>query len=112
MKKIVVLIVLSFVIIRLHAQNCPTITVKSPYLITAGDNLGFVAEVKGASDVTYNWSISAGTITSGQGTSSITVDTKGLDGMSVTATVEIGGISSSCSTTSHQPQIFLQLLNW
>ncbi len=46
---------------------------------------------------TYNWSVSAGTITSGQGTSTITVDTTGLGGQSVTATVSIGGADPSCT---------------
>jgi hypothetical protein len=49
---------------------------------------------------TYNWTVSAGTITSGQGTSSITVDTKGLGGQSITATVEIGGVDPSCNRTA------------
>jgi hypothetical protein len=49
---------------------------------------------------TYNWSVSAGTITSGQGTSTITVDTTGLGGQSVTATVTAGGFDPSCSTAS------------
>ncbi|HEX8494428.1 MAG TPA: hypothetical protein VF658_16410 [Pyrinomonadaceae bacterium] len=46
--------------------------------------------------LTYNWSISAGYITAGQGTPSITVDTSGLGGQTVTASVEVGGIPSSC----------------
>ena len=50
-------------------------------------------------NVTYNWSVSAGTITSGQGTSSITVDTDGLGGQTVTATVELGGLDPSCART-------------
>ena len=51
-------------------------------------------------NVTYNWTVSAGTISSGQGTSSITVDTAGLGGQSVTATVELGGLDPSCSRTA------------
>jgi hypothetical protein len=50
--------------------------------------------------VTYNWSVSAGTITGGQGTSSITVDTAGLGGQSVTATVDVGGFDPSCSRSA------------
>src|SRR5205823_13125607 len=46
---------------------------------------------------TYNWTVSAGTITSGQGTTSITVDTKGLGGQTVTATVEVGGVEPTCT---------------
>jgi len=46
--------------------------------------------------VTFNWSVSSGTISSGQGTPSITVDTTGLGGQTVTATVEIGGLPPEC----------------
>jgi hypothetical protein len=59
---------------------------------------------------TYNWSVSAGTISSGQGTSVITVDTAGVGGQTVTATVELGGVDPACSrtascTTSVRPTI-------
>ena len=59
--------------------------------VSAGDS---------AATYTYNWSVSAGTITSGQGTSSITVDTAGSGGQSVTATVSIGGADPSCTGTT------------
>ncbi|HEV8370785.1 MAG TPA: hypothetical protein VGQ39_22745, partial [Pyrinomonadaceae bacterium] len=49
---------------------------------------------------TYNWSVSAGTISSGQGTSAITVDTSGLGGQSVTATVSVGGADPSCNNSA------------
>jgi hypothetical protein len=44
--------------------------------------------------------VTAGTITSGQGTSSITVDTTGLGGQSVTATVDLGGLDPYCAKTA------------
>jgi len=50
--------------------------------------------------LTYNWSVSAGTISSGQGTSTITVDTAGLGGQTVTATVSLGGADPSCTGTT------------
>src|SRR2546429_255984 len=53
----------------------------------------------GNASVTYNWSVSAGTVSSGQGTSSITVDTAGLGGQTVTATVDVSGLDPSCSKT-------------
>jgi hypothetical protein len=62
----------------------------------------FVANVSGA-DVTYNWTVSAGQIVSGQGTSSITVSTTSeMAGQNVTATVEIGGsaIDPECHCTT------------
>src|SRR5690606_29104199 len=47
---------------------------------------------------TYNWTVSAGSIESGQGTSSIVVrTTREMAGTSVTATVDIGGAPTDCS---------------
>jgi len=49
---------------------------------------------------TYNWSVSAGTITNGQGTTTITVDTAGLGSSTVTATVSLGGADPACTGTT------------
>ena len=49
---------------------------------------------------TYNWTVSAGTITSGQGTSTITVSTANVAGGTITATVEVGGVDPSCNRTA------------
>ena len=80
--------------------SCPSLTVNGPSGLTnPGEPMTFVANVSGGSggDVTYNWSVSAGTIQSGQGTSSIIVDTTGLArGSNVTATVDIGGVPTDC----------------
>lgn len=47
--------------------------------------------------MTYNWTVSAGSISSGQGTNAITVDVTGLTkGQNVTATAEVDGLDASC----------------
>jgi len=74
--------------------------VSCPAEVELGAPVTFTASVNGDANVTYNWTVSAGTISSGQGTSSITVDTNGLGGQSVTATVELGGLDPSCSRTA------------
>jgi hypothetical protein len=82
---------------------CPTVTVSCPTDVDAGQPVTFTASVTGGPDGatwTYNWSVSTGTITSGQGTSTITVDTAGSGGQSVTATVSLGGADPSCNTTA------------
>jgi hypothetical protein len=79
---------------------CPTVSVSCPDTVEQGNPISFTASVSGDASVTYNWTVSAGTISSGQGTSSITVDTTGLGGQSVTATVELGGLDPSCSRTA------------
>ncbi|MGH9871724.1 MAG: hypothetical protein ACRD9S_04565 [Pyrinomonadaceae bacterium] len=79
---------------------CPTISVSCPADVDQDSSITFSASGAGDMNVTYNWTVSAGTISSGQGTSSITVDSAGLGGQSVTATVELGGLDPSCSRTA------------
>ena len=81
---------------------CPTVSVSCPSDIEANQPITFTASVTGGAEgatFTYNWSVSAGTISSGQGTSTITVDTNGVS-QSVTATVSIGGADPSCTGTT------------
>lgn len=80
--------------------QCATLEVTGPAGITApGETMTFTASVSGGTyDPTYNWTVSAGTIESGQGTSSIVVrTTPDMAGSSVTATVELGGAPAGCS---------------
>ncbi|HSK63768.1 MAG TPA: hypothetical protein VK893_08010 [Pyrinomonadaceae bacterium] len=82
---------------------CPTVSVSCPSDVGANEPITFTASVTQgdpATTWTYNWSVSAGTISSGQGTSTITVDTTGLSGQTVTATVSIGGADPSCTGTT------------
>jgi hypothetical protein len=87
------------------SPQCPTVTVSCPD--TAQENLEgaltFTANVSGGAPnvtPTFNWTVSAGTISSGQGTSSIKVDTTGIGGQTVTATVDVGGFPRQCSTSN------------
>ncbi|HEX8423419.1 MAG TPA: hypothetical protein VF634_08410 [Pyrinomonadaceae bacterium] len=87
------------------AQQCPTVTVSCPDTARANleDGLTFTANVSGGDPnvtPTFNWTVSAGTISSGQGTSSIKVDTTGIGGQTVTATVDVGGFSRECRTSN------------
>ncbi|MEA2175213.1 MAG: hypothetical protein QOD00_2805 [Blastocatellia bacterium] len=82
---------------------CPTVNVSCPDSVDAGSPVTFTANVAGGDPnltPTYNWSVSAGTISSGQGTSSITVDTTGTSGQTITATVELGGVEPTCTRTA------------
>jgi hypothetical protein len=83
---------------------CPTVTVDCP---TGAVQPGTPATVTvnlsgGAAGLapTYNWSVSDGTITSGQGTPSITIDTTGQAGKNITATVQLGGLPPECQATA------------
>jgi hypothetical protein len=83
---------------------CPTVNISCPTdQITAGTPATVSVNVSGgnpSATVTYNWSVSAGKIASGQGTSTITVDTTGLAGQTVTASVDLGGLDPSCQRTA------------
>lgn len=80
--------------------NCPNLSVTGPAGVTTpGETMTFTANLSGGdqNNITYNWSVSAGTIESGQGTPSITVRTsEDLAGGNVTATVNIGGTDPNC----------------
>ena len=80
--------------------TCATVDVSGPAGITnPGDTMTFTASVTpGTYEPTYNWTVSAGTIVSGQGTPSITVQTtREMAGGNVTATVDIGGAPADCT---------------
>jgi len=84
--------------------SCPSLSISGPTGITnPGDTMTFVATVD-RPDVNYTWTVSNGTIESGQGTSSITVrTTKEMAGENVTATVTIGGFTDcSCQKTASE----------
>lgn len=74
------------------ACDCHSISVSGPAGITApGDTMTFTANVTGGNITTYDWTVSGGTIESGQGTPSITVRTSQADAnTSITATVNVG----------------------
>lgn len=79
----------------------PRVTASSD-LVNPGETVTFTADVvlNGASP-TYNWSVSAGTIESGQGTPSIVVRVPAdLFGSNVTGTISLGNIDPSCPATA------------
>ena len=88
---------------RIPAPACPTVDVSCPDTGTVGQPVTFTASVSGGDPnvtPTFNWTVSAGTISSGQGTSSITVDTTGVTpGTTITATVDVGGYGRECATS-------------
>jgi len=80
---------------------CPTVNVSCPEAASENAPVTFTANVSGGTPApgmtpSFNWTISAGRITSGQGTPSITVDTTGLSGQTVRATLDIIGFGTPC----------------
>ena len=85
--------------------SCPTISVLGPgQPIPQSEPMTFTANVFGGNQdaITYNWSVSQGTIVNGQGTPSISVDISGLpDASAITATVNISDTGcGTCDTLS------------
>ncbi len=88
-------------VIQNQPQDCPRITVTCPDA-RPGENkpIRFKARVIGGkpgSDISYNWSVSKGTISQGQGTAVIEVEVTGVDLEGLTATVELGGVDPNCN---------------
>lgn len=92
---------------QIPENNCPKIAVIGPSGVTrAGDALTFTANV-GASDrnnkLEYSWTVSAGTIESGQGTSGINVrSTPEMGNTMITATVKVSGLPEDCVNTAYE----------
>lgn len=83
--------------------SCPAVNVSCPDMVKEGADLTFTADLSGGPSgvtPTYNWTVSAGSIKSGQGTSTIVVDTTDTGGQTITATVDVGGFERECSTSA------------
>ena len=80
---------------------CPAIEISCPTTVGMDQPITFTSRYTGGvpANVTpvYNWTVSAGTIIEGQGTSTIKVDTTGLGGQTVRATLSMGGYNLECS---------------
>ena len=92
---------------ELPCVTCPTVSVSVDRgQVKPGEPLNFTANVGGGGgDLTYDWSVSNGTISSGQGSPSITVDTTGLSsGTNVRAEVVISGsnLCQPCRPTASE----------
>jgi hypothetical protein len=92
-----------------QCTECPTIEVDGPNNVDEGSPLNFKANLDHLPpgfNPAYNWSVSPGIIGGGQGTPSVTVNTTGLGGQTVKATVQIPGLPAGCvDNASHSTQV-------
>jgi hypothetical protein len=90
--------------LRLHRAECPTITIDCwTDLIESNQPFKVSVTVTGADQklsLSYKWSTSAGTIISGQGTPTITIQNPKPHCQTTTATVEVGGLDASCQNSA------------
>jgi hypothetical protein len=81
---------------------CPNVFITCPDHIALNQPVTFTSSLTGGSgNVTPNftWAVSAGRIIEGQGTASIKVDTTGLAGQTLHATLSMGGYPLDCSAS-------------
>jgi len=79
--------------------SCPTVSITCPDSASENAPVTFSANISGGPTnvtPTYKWTISAGSIINGQGTTSITVDTAGLAGQTIRATLDVEGYGMPC----------------
>jgi hypothetical protein len=79
-------------------EKCPTFTVAGEVGKPAAGSVTFTLSPT-REGLSYNWSTSAGTIASGQGTSTIIVESP-TPGEAVTVTADVVGLDTSCPRES------------
>jgi hypothetical protein len=82
--------------------SCPTIIINCRDAAPINGPVTFTANVSGIPaniTPTYEWTVSAGTISGGQGTTSIQVDATGLAGRPITATLNVLGYDRACTAS-------------
>jgi hypothetical protein len=87
---------------------CATLDIDGPTEVDPGTEVVFKAKLTGTIHTTkpeFKWTVSAGTITEGQGTDEISVDSTGLGGVEITATVELSGAPPGCKGSSRTTQV-------
>jgi hypothetical protein len=89
---------------------CPNVSISCPDTVAPGRPVTFTANFSGGTPgvtPTLRWTVPDAPISSGQGTTSIQVDTAGLGGRAITATFEVLGYdlvcSASCAVQVPQP---------
>lgn len=84
------------------SPTCPSVGIDCPEQVRVGQPATFRSTLTGGTGNVpkiYNWTVSGGKIVSGQGSSSITVDTTGMEGQSLKASLVMGGYDEECAAT-------------
>ena len=79
---------------------CPAVEISCPTASGMDKALTFTSRYSGGTPgitPVYNWTVSAGTIVEGQGTDTIKVDTTGLAGQTIHASLSLGGYNLECA---------------
>jgi hypothetical protein len=87
-----------------QCATCPIVKVDGPDTVDANVPVDYEAKLINlpqGSTPSYNWSVSAGSVAAGQGTSQVTVDTQGQAGKTIIVTVNVGGLPPGCDGEAH-----------
>ena len=112
---VLLLLTLGSVVSAQTPLTCGIVGIDGPSEAELGTTLQFKVKITGMLHMTkpeFKWTVSAGTIISGQGTDQISVDTAGLGGQDVTTRVELSGATPGCNgsafmTTEIEPERFV-----
>jgi hypothetical protein len=83
-------------------EVCPAISVSCPATVAPGSPVTFTAELTGGTPgrtPAFNWTVTNGEISGGQGSPSITVNTAGARDAEMRATVRVAGFGPECSAS-------------
>lgn len=100
---ICLLLMLALAVRAQSPQKCGIVDIDGPPELDPGSALVLKTRITGTIHTTkpeFKWTVSAGTITTGQGTDEITVETAGLGGQDVIATVELLGAPADCKASA------------
>lgn len=103
-------------ICNLQAQSneCPQIELRMPSGVAQVEQkVSIILKVSGDVDIEIDWSVSAGIIVQGQGTTSITVIPSAIDaGTAIKVTAKVSGLSSLCPSEFTDHFGVMQLPHW
>jgi hypothetical protein len=93
--------------------DCPVISVSSVEPALTGPPLRYKASIQGGNSLVtpkFNWTVTGGKITAGQGTSEVLVDAEGNN--AITVTVEVTGYSANCQNKASYTRIVETILSY
>ena len=97
---VLLLLTVASVVSAQTPTTCGIVDIEGPSELDPGMPLILKVKITGNIQTTkpeFKWKLSVGTITTGQGTDEITVDTARLGGLNVIATVELSGAPVACN---------------
>lgn len=102
-RSVILLLTLAAAVSAQTPLACGVDSIEGPTEVEPGMPIRLKAKIIGLNHITkpqFKWWVSAGTITEGQGTDEITIDTAGLGGMTLTATVGLSEVPLGCKVSA------------